>query len=103
MRLRLFKERCFKAKAIEDSVLPPPVGTVSEKNPVERTALSRHWLSISFLNLLTVVSAADEVIFSIKSEKTSLNTMLNQIFPECRHLRLNESFSIKRTASTTGK
>ena len=48
---------CSKAKARLESVLPPPVGTVSEKKPGGSAAWARHWRRMSARSVLTGVGA----------------------------------------------
>ena len=48
---------CSSANAKLESVLPPPVGTVSEKNPAGKAAWARHWRKTSARKRLTRVSA----------------------------------------------
>lgn len=55
MRRRLWILACFSAKASDERVLPPPVGTVRENKPGGRPAFSRQEVRISARRRLTAV------------------------------------------------
>ena len=47
------RRACFKAKAMPESVLPPPVGTVKEKKPVGSAAFAKHSSNTLLRNVLS--------------------------------------------------
>ena len=98
---RLYLIACLKAKASEEKVLHPPVGTVRENRPGLKSAASRQFFNMVERCWLTLVAGAQEVIWFKYCERFFSNTSSSGYPPRRHDLSGSIKNSVSRKSAST--